>query len=138
MVTRLFVTTVVATALALAAAAEAFGALPAPGAPGAPDDPRYCGEPERDGRGRIKRSRLALREFAQQFPCPATLERTPSCPGWAIDHVIPMASGGCDRSLNMQWLPLGIKSCAGSLCKDRWERIYHGAPRAPVDLKGTP
>lgn len=106
--------------------------LPAPGAAGALTDPRYCGEPARDKDGSIKRSQTVLRHFVAVFPCPATLQATTTCTGWAIDHVIPLADGGCDAPGNLQWLPDGIKSCAGSLCKDRWERKYHAAPRQKV------
>jgi len=121
-----------ALVFAVLSAAPALAQLPAPGMPGAPNDPRYCGEPARDAAGRIKRSRAVLRQFAQVFPCPATLEPVASCPGWAIDHVIPLAAGGCDAPTNLQWLPDGIKSCAGAACKDRWERVYHALPRVPV------
>ncbi len=112
----------------------ALAQLPAPGQPGAPNDPRYCGEPERWADGRIKRSRALLREFAKVFPCPATLEPVPSCQGWALDHVLPRASGGCDSQINLQWLPDSIKSCADDDCKDRWERVYHALPHRPVLL----
>lgn len=107
-------------------------AMPVKGAPDAPNDARYCGEPARTPTGRIKRNRAELRAFAKVFPCPSTLEPLPSCKGWAIDHVIPLASGGCDTIINMQWLPDSIKSCAGTKCKDRWERIYHQLPRTKV------
>lgn len=117
-------------------ALNAFAQLPAPGDPGAPADPRYCGEPARTADGRIKRDRAVLRRFAQVFPCPSTLELRPSCPGWAIDHVIPLASGGCDAPINLQWLPDSIKSCTAAGCKDRWERAYHGQPRQPIAIKG--
>lgn len=112
--------------------------LPSPGEPGAIDDPRYCGEPARTPDGRIKRDRLALRRFASVFPCPSTLEARPSCPGWAIDHVIPLAAGGCDVPINMQWLPDTIKSCGAPDCKDRWERVYHNMPRRPITISGEP
>lgn len=115
-------------------AALAQAQLPAPGEPGAINDPRYCGEPARTADGRIKRDRHVLRQFALVFPCPSTLEPRPSCPGWAIDHVIPLAVGGCDAPINLQWLPDAIKSCAGDTCKDRWERVYHGQPRRPIAI----
>lgn len=121
-----------AALLTLALLQAARAELAAPGAPGAPQDLRYCGEPDRDALGRIKRSAAILAHFAQQFPCPATLEPVPSCPGWQIDHVIPLASGGCDMQENMQWLPVQIKTCAGRVCKDRWERKYHARPRIKV------
>jgi len=108
--------------------------LPDPGTPGAINDPRYCGEPARTESGRIKRDRKVLREFARIFPCPVTLEPVPSCPGWAIDHTITLSMGGCDSIINLTWMPNEIKSCARDWCKDRWERIYHAAPRAPVTI----
>lgn len=70
----------------------------------------------------IERSRLERDTFRAQYACPATGQHSGPCPGWAVDHVIPLACGGVDKPSNMQWLPLAIKSCAGTLCKDRWER----------------
>lgn len=86
---------------------------------------RYCGpEIKRDAAGRIERRADVLRAFRDLYPCPATGEKRAACPGWAIDHVIPLAVGGCDSVSNLQWLPNHLKSCAGT-CKDRWERrIY--------------
>ena len=106
--------------------------MPRPGEPGAINDPRYCGEPARTPQGRIKRSRGVLREFARIFPCPSTLQPVPSCPGWAIDHTIPLAVRGYDSVANLTWLPDEIKSCGMDWCKDRWERNYHASPRQPV------
>ena len=118
--------------LALALSLPAYAALPSPGQPGAVNDPRYCGEPERHANGVIKRDASLLRDFAKVFPCPSTLQPVPSCPGWQIDHVLPLASGGCAMQGNLQWLPVEIKTCAGTLCKDRWDRIYHAIPRKAV------
>jgi 5-methylcytosine-specific restriction endonuclease McrA len=54
-----------------------------------------------------------------------------ACPGWEVDHVIPLACGGCDAVANMQWLPSGAKSTSSPLAKDRWERrVYCDAARA--------
>lgn len=115
--------------LAALLAAPAFAQLPAPGTPGAPDDPRYCGEPERYANGVIKRSAAVLRAFVAVFPCPSSGEHSTACDEWDIDHVIPLASGGCDSQANLQWLPNAIKSCSTWSCKDRWERLYHALPR---------
>lgn len=128
---------ILAWALILAPILALAGPLPPPGSPGAPASPRYCGEPARDSAGRIKRSQAQLRRFAAMEPCPANVDPADlSCPGWAIDHIWPLASGGCDAPHNMQWLPDSIKACAlstGHLCKDRWERVYHdGAGFRPV------
>lgn len=107
--------------------------MPAPGTPGAPNDPRYCGEPARYADGTIKRSQAVLNRFVAVFPCPATLEATTSCPGWQINHIIPLASGGgCDAPLNLMWAPVQIKTCATWWCIDRWERTYHSFPRRKV------
>jgi hypothetical protein len=85
----------------------------------------------RDDKGRIKRSTTARAEFMRLHKCPSTVGATATCPGWAVDHVIPLAVGGIDAPVNMQWLPAGIKSCASreQECKDRFERrIYKCAP----------
>jgi hypothetical protein len=100
-------------------------------------DIRYCeGQPQRYADGTIKRSAKALMEFKLDHPCPVTGESTGACSGWAVDHIIPLAVGGCDTSYNMQWLPLSIKACAGSQCKDRWERKIYANP--PLLLKQFP
>lgn len=83
---------------------------------------RYCGEPKRDANGRIIRRADVLVAFRNLYACPATNKHSGSCKGWAIDHVIPLAVGGCDAVRNLQWMPNKIKSCPGSVCKDRWER----------------
>lgn len=63
--------------------------------------------------------------FKRLYPCPETGLSTGACPGWQVDHVIPLACKGKDEVGNMQWLPVEIKTCAGTICKDRWERkIY--------------
>lgn len=85
---------------------------------------RYCGEPQRDFRGIIYRNPRVIAKFKDIHPCPENGKTSGSCPGWAIDHVIPLACGGCDSVSNMQWLPDALKSAAKS-GKDRFERrIY--------------
>lgn len=104
-------------------------ALPEPGEPGAPADLRYCGEPRRNKDGSIYRDRQMPSRFAKTWPCPSTGKNEASCPGWAIDHIIPLACGGCDLSYNAAWMPLAIKSAPGNLPKDRWERkVYCPRP----------
>lgn len=75
---------------------------------------RYCNGDQR--------SADVVAAFKNIHPCPVTGLSTGACPGWAVDHVIPLAVGGCDAVSNLQWLPNEIKSCAGTVCKDRWER----------------
>lgn len=86
---------------------------------------RYCGEPARNPDGSIRRRSDVLAAFQRAHPCPSTGKTAGPCPGWARDHVIPLACGGCDAVSNLQWLPDDVKSAAGTLPKDRWERrIY--------------
>lgn len=82
---------------------------------------RYCGKPERTATGKIKRSGAVIREFERLYPLPPGRMRA----DWAIDHVIPLANGGCDAVRNMQWMPIAGKSCAEAYCKDRYERTIY-------------
>lgn len=91
----------------------------------AANDPRCCVEHERWKDGGIKRSVKPLREFEQLYPCPAGASIDEPCSGWQIDHVIPLACGGRDDVGNLQWLPVEIKACAGTKCKDRFERAVY-------------
>ena len=89
------------------------------------DETRYCGEPARDANGKIIRSSTVTRHFKLEHPCPVTGLPTGPCPGWQMDHIIPLVCGGCDEVSNLQWLPVEIKTAAGTLAKDRWEqRVY--------------
>ena len=91
-------------------------------------DPRFIGEPPRYADGTIKRSTYQRALFVRMYPCPSNAEVTGACAGWQVDHVVPLACGGVDAPMNMQWLPLAIKTCAASTglpCKDRWERIVY-------------
>lgn len=102
-----------------------FAALAFAGCAAAITDPRYCGPPARDADGTIHRSTAVRASFVRLYPCPSTGEVSGACPGWAVDHVIPLSVGGCDAVGNMAWMPLAIKSCSaksGVPCKDRWER----------------
>lgn len=50
------------------------------------------------------RSKAALRVFIQAQACPSTgLHKFP-CPGWQVDHIIPLKCLGLDDPENMQWL----------------------------------
>lgn len=88
---------------------------------------RYCGPPARTAAGEIKRSAAVLGAFRRAHPCPVTGLSTGACAGWAIDHVIPLACGGCDAVSNLQWLPDGLKSVA-VIGKDRFERKIYCTP----------
>jgi len=63
------------------------------------------------------RDRTIRADFQRMNPCPANDERRGSCPGWVVDHVVPLCAGGADHVDNMQWQPL-----KASRIKDAQER----------------
>jgi hypothetical protein len=58
---------------------------------------------KRDPDGRIHRSPRARDDFKRTHPCPSTGRTTGACPGYVIDHVVPLKRGGADAPSNMQW-----------------------------------
>lgn len=67
----------------------------------------------------VKRSSTPRRAFIRANPCPATGDANPrhACPGWRVDHVVPLACGGPDSPANMQWL-----TTEAWAAKSKWER----------------
>lgn len=57
----------------------------------------------RDAHGRIERSEKAKDDFKHSNPCPSTGKSSGACPGYVIDHVVPLKRGGPDSPENMQW-----------------------------------
>lgn len=98
-------------------------------------DYRQTGQVPRTDAGKTERSAAVLAAFREKYPCPATGKSTGACPGWAIDHVIPLACGGADAVYNLQWLPNSIKSAKGPDSKDHFERRIYGGQGA---TKGCP
>lgn len=95
-------------------------------------DIRFCGIPKRDVNGDIIRSQTVLKNFQKLHPCPSTGLQIGACPGWAKDHSIPLACGGCDAVFNLQWLPDDQKSTSDPHAKDRWERkVYYPLTLTP-------
>jgi hypothetical protein len=70
----------------------------------------------RDAQGHIARDPRALSSFKKQHPCPSTGKTYGSCPGYTVDHVVPLKRGGADAPSNMQW-----QTNAAAKAKDRWE-----------------
>ena len=70
----------------------------------------------RDSHGRIQRSEVAKRDFERHHPCPSTGKTSSACPGYVIDHVVPLKRGGADAPGNMQW-----QTKDAAKAKDRWE-----------------
>lgn len=97
---------------------------------------RFCGAPLRNADGTIKRSSTVLTAFKKLHPCPVTGKSSGACPGWAINHIVPLANGGCDAVVNLMWLPAEVKSCADDWCVDRWERTYWQRPHGVIQPFG--
>jgi hypothetical protein len=49
------------------------------------------------------RSGAAKSAFQRLYHCPATDKPRGACPGYVIDHIIPLKRGGADTPSNMQW-----------------------------------
>lgn len=64
------------------------------------------------------RSPAVVREYRAQHACPATHQFKGACPGFVVDHIVPLCAGGRDHPDNMIW-----QSKAESLAKDKaeWE-----------------
>lgn len=89
-------------------------------------DYRYAGAVVRDANGNTARSTKVLNAFKKQWACPSTGKHSGPCPGWAINHTIPLACGGRDIVSNLDWMPDEAKSCASDWCRDRYERRIYG------------
>lgn len=50
------------------------------------------------------RSSVERHAFVKEVACPTTSKPRLPCPGYHIDHVIPLCAGGQDHRSNMQWL----------------------------------
>lgn len=62
------------------------------------------------------RSAAERMEFHRSNPCPSTGKTTGKCPGYVVDHIVPLCAGGADDPGNMQWQEL-----APSKAKDKQE-----------------
>lgn len=63
------------------------------------------------------RSAAEVRAFKRENPCPSTGQPRGACPGWIVDHIIPLCAGGADAPSNMQWQ---TKQDALSKDKEEW------------------
>jgi len=71
------------------------------------------------------RSPATVRNFKRISPCPVNGRRSGLCPGYVVDHVLPLKCDGPDSVKNMQW-----QTKRDSLLKDRWE-IHGDATHKP-------
>ena len=63
------------------------------------------------------RSKAVRERFQHEHPCPSTGKPRGACPGWVIDHVVPLCAGGADNPSNMQW-----QTVDDAKAKDKLER----------------
>ena len=71
---------------------------------------------KRDSNGQIARSPEQKAAFKKSHPCPSTGRKSGACPGYVLDHVVPLKRGGADRPDNMQW-----QTTAAAKAKDKIE-----------------
>lgn len=50
------------------------------------------------------RGTAARYQFVKATACPSTDRHRLPCPGYQVDHIIPLCFGGPDDPANMQWL----------------------------------
>ena len=60
----------------------------------------------RDQRGRIARSAAVRYAFVRAHACPSTGKHRLPCPGYRIDHIVPLKRCGADTTDNLQWLTI--------------------------------
>lgn len=89
---------------------------------------RYCGPPKRDPvTHEILRDAKVISSYRKVHACPSTGKFTGACPDYALNHVKPLACGGCDAVWNLTWMRNDIKAL-----QDRVERnIYALSPPVP-------
>jgi hypothetical protein len=54
------------------------------------------------------RSRVLRAEFMRENPCPSTGKTAGACPGWQVDHAVPLCLGGqaVDTKANLRWIEI--------------------------------
>jgi len=64
-------------------------------------------------------SKAAVAEFKRANPCPATGQAQGACPGYRVDHIVPLCAEGEDVAANLQW-----QAVADTRENARWTREY--------------
>ena len=64
----------------------------------------------------IVRSATQRAHFVKANACPKTNKNKLPCPGYVVDHIVPLCAGGKDAPENMQW-----QTKEDGLAKDKLE-----------------
>jgi hypothetical protein len=71
---------------------------------------RYCGAPKRDAKGVIMRRSDVVTAYKKIHPCPTTgLYGAGTCPDNSLNHIMPLACGGCDSVGNLMYMRNDVK-----------------------------
>lgn len=81
---------------------------------------------------RIPRDRAQVRAFRAEHPCPATDRTRGACPGWQVDHVVPLCAGGADHPSNMQWITQADHRLKTFVDVRECRRSMHRSPPPPA------
>lgn len=81
----------------------------------------------------LARSAKAVRAFRALHECPATGKHGGPCPGFVVDHIIPLCLHGPDHPDNMQW-----QTVAAAKAKDVEEHRQCRAARRVGGTAGVP
>lgn len=84
-----------------------------------------------DGVSKTYRDPAQRAAFKKSHPCPLNGKASGPCPGYVVDHVRPLACGGADSPVNMQW-----QTTVVAKAKDKVERL--GCQRSPGFSLGVP
>ena len=88
---------------------------------------RYCGSPKRDANGTIIRRSAVVTAYWRQHVCPTTGLYKAPCPDYALNHILPLACGGCDSVSNLTAMRVDAKKIV-----DGYERkIFAANPPFP-------
>jgi hypothetical protein len=78
----------------------------------------------------LARDPAQVRAFRKSNPCPVTQKTTGACPGFVVDHIVPLCFDGADLPGNMAW-----QEVRASYKKDVFERQACALKKKMIDLK---
>ncbi len=77
---------------------------------------------------KLPRSAAEVLAFKRHNPCPATGLRRGRCPGYQVDHIVPLCNGGIDARSNMQWLSVEAHAAKTRLDVRKCRELRHTFP----------